>query len=59
MGIYCETNYLNTEIEDKIFKEIIEHCGSDEGYLTYEDTPPHNSEEFREFIKNTKAQQGL
>ncbi|GAA5022040.1 hypothetical protein GCM10011506_01690 [Marivirga lumbricoides] len=59
MGIYCETKHPNTEIEDKIFKEIRELCGSDEGYITYEDTPPHNSEEFREIIKNTKSQQTL
>ncbi|GET24152.1 hypothetical protein [Prolixibacter sp. NT017] len=51
MGIFCETKYPNTEIEDKIFKEIKEFCGNDEGYITYEDTPPHNSKEFREKIK--------
>lgn len=56
MGIYCETKFPNTEIEDKIFKQIKEFCGSAEGYITYEDTPPLNSEEFREIIKNTKAQ---
>ena len=48
MGIYCETKYPDTEIEDKIFKEIKEFCGSEEGYITYEDTPPHNSEGFAE-----------
>lgn len=56
MGIYCETKYPNTEIEDKIFKELKEFCKSDEGYITYEDTPPHNSKEFREEIKNMKVQ---
>ncbi|MCT4666177.1 MAG: hypothetical protein N4A45_13205 [Flavobacteriales bacterium] len=56
MGIYCETKYPNTKIEDKIFKEIKEFCGSDFGYITYEDTPPHNSIEFKEMIKRTKSQ---
>jgi len=59
MGLYCETKYPDTDIEDKYFKEIKEFCGSEEGYITYEDTPPHNSKEFREKLKSTKAQHRL
>jgi hypothetical protein len=53
MGIYCETKYPNTEIEDNIFKDIKEFCGSEEGYITYENPPPCNSKEFREKIQST------
>lgn len=56
MRLYCETKFPDTDIEDKYFKEIKEFCESEEGYITYEDTPPHNSEEFREKMKSTKAQ---
>lgn len=56
MGIYCETKYPDTEIEDKIFKKIKEFCISEEGYINYEDAPPLKNKEFREKIKNTKAQ---
>lgn len=59
MGIYCETKYANTEIEDRIFKEIQQFCGSNLGYITYEATPPHNSDEFKEIVKNAKTQQKL
>lgn len=51
LGIYCETKYPNTEIEDKILKEIMEFCGSNLGYITYGDKPPLNSEEFIEIMK--------
>ncbi|MEL6561588.1 MAG: hypothetical protein AAFQ94_25595 [Bacteroidota bacterium] len=56
IGLYCETKYPVTDIEDKYFKEIKEFCESDEGYITYEDTPSHNSEEFMEKVKSMKAQ---
>jgi hypothetical protein len=46
IGIYCETMYPNTEIEDDYYKKLIEYCGSEIGYITYEDTPPFNSQEF-------------
>lgn len=57
MGIYCETKYPNTEIEDKIFRELKEFCSSDLGYVTYEEAPPHNSEEFKEMIKERRMEQ--
>lgn len=52
IGLSCEAK---DEVEDKIFEEIKEFCGSDEGYITYEDTPPHNSIEFRKLLENNKA----
>jgi hypothetical protein len=55
MGIYCETKYPITEIEDKIFKEMQGFCKVDEGYITYEEVAPHNSAEFREIIKSRKS----
>lgn len=39
MGLHCETKFPDTDIEDKYFKEIKEFCESEEGYITYEDTP--------------------
>lgn len=53
-GIYCETKYPNTEIEDEHFRQLKDFCQSNEGYITYEDTPPHNSEEFRNILKEKK-----
>ena len=55
LGIYCETKFPNTEIEDKIFKEIKAFCKSNEGYIAYEDSPPHNSVEFRKIIEKQQA----
>lgn len=46
-GIYCETKYPNTTIEDGFFSELKKFCQSNEGYITYEDTPPQNSQDFR------------
>ena len=50
-GIYCETKYPNTEIEQGFFNQLKEFCQSNEGYITYEDTPPLNSQEFRVVMK--------
>jgi hypothetical protein len=46
IGIYCETMYPNTDIEDRFYKQLTEFSGSEIGYITYEDTPPFNSQEF-------------
>jgi hypothetical protein len=56
MGIYCETKYPNTEIEDTLFKEMREFCGRDAGYISYEATPPCNSAEFMAIVNNTDSQ---
>ena len=54
VGIYCETKYPNTEIEDNVLLALKRFCNSDEGYITYETSPPLNSVAFTENVKNFK-----
>ncbi len=51
MGISTETKYPDTEIEDKIFKQMQDYLSSNEGYITYEEPAPNNVDEFRKIIK--------
>ncbi|MCC7455278.1 MAG: hypothetical protein IT222_14000 [Crocinitomix sp.] len=53
-GISTETKYSNTEIEDAVFKRMQDFLGSNEGYITYESTPPRNRSEFLELVKSNK-----
>lgn len=51
MGIYCETKYPNTEIENQLFKALQDFCGSKEGYIAYETPPPFSSVVFKQNIE--------
>ena len=50
-GIYCDTKFPNTEIEDKYFGILKEICNSEQGYIAYEEPSVHNSQEFIEITQ--------
>ena len=50
-GVYCDTKFPNTEIEDKYFEQLQKICNSKQGYITYEEPSVHNSQEFIEITK--------
>ena len=50
-GIYCNTKFPNTEIENRYFDELKKFCNSNQGYITYEEGSPHNSQKFIENVK--------
>ena len=54
VGIYCETKYPNTEIEDNALLALKRFCNSDEGYITYETPPALNGVAFTEKVKDFK-----
>ena len=58
-GVYCETKYPNTEIEDRYLRLIMEFCKSELGYIAYEDNPPLNRVEFIAAVEKYRADLGL
>lgn len=50
-GLYCNTRFPNTVIEDDYFLKIQEFCNSKIGYITYEELPFINSLEFTKLVK--------
>ena len=55
-GLYCDTRHPDTMIEDDYFKQLREFCGSDEGYITYENPAVQNSLAFRVEVKKRRHQ---
>ena len=53
-GISTETKYPNTEIEENVFTQMKDYLLSSEGYITYEEPAPNNTEEFKIIIKARK-----
>ena len=51
-GIYCDTKFPNTEIEDTYFEKLKTICNSEQGYIAYEEPSVHNSKDFIEIAKN-------
>ena len=49
-GLYCNTKYENTEIEDHILTKMKKFIGSEVGLITYEEPAPHNSKEFHRMV---------
>lgn len=39
LGLWCDTLYANTEVEDKVFSKLKDFTKTDLGYITYEDLP--------------------
>ncbi len=52
IGLYCETMYPNTAIEDKIMTELKIFCNDSRGYISYEEPAANNTLEFLERIKS-------
>jgi len=55
LGIYCETMFPDTTIEDKVFGDLKEFCGNSKGYITYEEPATHDTNEFLERVKSANA----
>ena len=51
VGLYCETNFPDTTIEQKYFNLLQNYCESNNAYITYEEPTMHNSIEFLERMK--------
>jgi hypothetical protein len=51
LGIYCETKYPDTSIEDKILADLKLFCGNSNAYITYEEPATHDTKEFLERVK--------
>lgn len=55
-GIYCNTKFPNTKIENRYFDELKKFCNSNQGYITYEEGSPHNSQKFIENVKKMEIE---
>ena len=55
LGLYCDTMYPDTSIEDNVFADLTSFCESSNGYITYEEPTTHNTTEFLERVKSTTA----
>lgn len=51
LGVYCETMYPNTTIEDRFFSELKEFTGEEQGFIGYEEDMPFDSEAFKQRMK--------
>lgn len=56
LGIYCDTMYPETTIEDKILTDLKSFCVSSKGYIGYEEPATHDTKEFLARIKSANAQ---
>jgi hypothetical protein len=55
LGIYCDTMFPDTRIEDKVFADLKNYCGNSNGYITYEEPATHDTTEFLERVKSANA----
>lgn len=55
LGIFCESLYPDTSIEDRYFKELKEFCGSSVGLIEYETPAARDTEEFLGRVKGYSA----
>lgn len=55
LGLYCDTMYPDTTIEDKVFADLRSFCGNSDGYITYEEPATHDTTEFLERVKSTNV----
>lgn len=46
LGIFCESLYPDTSVEDSYFKDLQEFCGSTTGLIEYETPAARDTEEF-------------
>ena len=52
-GLYCETTFPDTTIEDNLLFDLKKFCKSDSGFITYEEPPPQNAIDFLKRVKAT------
>lgn len=52
LGLYCNTMYPDTTIEDKVLAELKYFCGNSNGYITYEEPVTLDMTEFLERVKS-------
>lgn len=55
LGIYCDTMFPDTTIEDNVFEDLKKFCGNSDGYVTYEEPATQDTNEFIERVKRMKA----
>jgi hypothetical protein len=58
MGIFCESLFPNTSIEDYYFKDLQDFCGSTAGLIEYETPAAHDTGEFLQRVQNYQQKQG-
>jgi len=56
VGLSCNAD---DKTEDELLVKLMNYCGTDIGYITYEQPAPQNSLKFRENVRSTNAQQDL
>ena len=59
--IFWSYNPVKKEVdhEDELFIKLLDYCGTDIGYITYEQPAPQNSLEFIKNARSTNAQHEL
>lgn len=55
IGIYCDTMYPDTTIEDKVLADLKSFCGNSNGYITYEEPATHDTTKFLERVKSANV----
>ena len=60
LGVYCETKYPDTTIEDNYLKQLIAFCnsGDTKGLILYEEPAPKDTGEFLERVKVNMQNKG-
>lgn len=51
LGLYCETMFPDTTIEEKVFNDLKEFAGNSNGYIAYEEPAAHDENEFLERVR--------
>ena len=55
VGLSCQTLFPDTSIEDRYLSQLSEFCGSDLGYIAYEEPPSHDAYEFEAKVKTYRG----
>ena len=55
LGIYCNTMYPDTTIEDKVLVDLKSFCDNSNGYITYEEPATIEISKFLERVKSANA----
>jgi hypothetical protein len=59
LGIFCESLYPDTSIEERYFKELQEFCGSTTGLIEYETPAAKDVAEFLGRVKVFRQRKGI
>jgi len=54
VGLACNAN---DKIENELLLKLMDYCGTNDGYIAFEQPAPHNSDDFKEIVRRTNAQQ--